>query len=232
MTAIHKLLTRNTFYASLTLWYKLLYLTTNTTKNKYGNEFWNLPTSIDFDYLALAEEFHLCVIHKANDGWYAELWHSDEEKQAMKSNPLHMSCTAVDAKQITTKHPSKEVLLEALSKDIATFQEDSKSESRKRRNAIKEGGEIDPYVGTTRYEAEALRDKILVNGRSNELQTLETHGGINLRSTDFSYEVTIGAEDSVETEDVKDDSAKDEATKPKSIWERLIGRTKSTRLLK
>ena len=64
---------------------------------------------------------------------------------------------------------------------------DSKSESRKRRNAIKEGGEIDPYVGTTRYEAEVLRDKILVNGRSNELQTLETHGGMNLSSTASSW---------------------------------------------
>ena len=95
MTAIHKLVTRNTFYASLTLWRKLLYLTTNTSKNKYGNEFWNLPTSIDFDYLALAEEFHLYVIHKTNDDWYAELWHSDKEKQAMKPNPLHMSCTAL-----------------------------------------------------------------------------------------------------------------------------------------
>ena len=230
MTAIHKLLTRNTFYASLTLWYKLLYLTTNTTKNKYGNEFWNLPTSIDFDYLALAEEFHLYVIHKSNDGWYAELWHSEKEKPARKSNPLHMSNTAVDAKQITMKHPSKEVLLEALSKDIATFQDDSESESRKRRNAIKEGKGIDPYVGTTRYEAEELRDKILVKGRSNELQTLEAHGGINPRSTDFSYEVTIGAEDSVETKDAKEDSAKDEATKPKSIWERVISTIKSTKL--
>ena len=232
MTAIHKLLTRNTFYASLTLWYKLLYLTTNTTKNKYGNEFWNLPTSIDFDYLALAEEFHLCVIHKANDGWYAELWHSDEEKQAMKSNPLHMSCTAVDAKQITTKHPSKEVLLEALSKDIATFQDDSESESRKRRNAIKEGRGIDPYVGTTRYEAEVMRDKILVNGRSNELQTLETSGGINPRSTDFSYEVTIETEESKEPKEEKKESVRDEETKPKSIWERVISKLKSKRLLK
>ena len=77
-----------------------------------------------------------------------------------------------------------------------------------------------------------MRDKILVNGRSNELQTLEISGGINPRSTDFSYEVTIGAEDSVETKDAKDDSAKDEATKPKSIWERLIGRIKSTKLLR
>ena len=142
-----------------------------------------------------------------------------------------MSNTAVDTKQITMKHPSKEVLLEALSKDIATFQDDSESESRKRRNAIKEGRGIDPYVGTTRYEAEVMRDKILVNGRSNELQTLEISGGINPRSTDFSYEVTIGAEDTVETKDAKDDSAKDEGTKPKSIWERVISKIKSTRLL-
>ena len=136
----------------------------------------------------------------------------------MKSNPLHMSCTAIDAKQITMKHPSKEVLLAALSKDIATFQDDSNSESRKRRNAIKEGIEIDPYIGTTRYEAEVLRDKILVKGRSNELQTLEISVGINPRSTEFSYEVTIGAEDTVETMDAKDNSPRDETIKPKSIW--------------
>lgn len=129
-----------------------------------------------------------------------------------------MSCTAIDAKQITMKHPSKEVLLAALSKDIATFQDDSNSESRKRRNAIKEGIEIDPYIGTTRYEAEVLRDKILVKGRSNELQTLEISVGINPRSTEFSYEVTIGAEDTVETMDAKDNSPRDETIKPKSIW--------------
>lgn len=232
MTAIHKLVTRNTFYASLTLWYKLLYLTTNTTKNKYGNEFWNLPTSIDFDYLALAEEFNLYVIHQSNDGWYAELWHSEKEKPARKSNPLHMSNTAVDAKQITMKHPSKEVLLEALSKDVAAFQDDSESESRKRRNAIKEGIEIDPYVGTTRYEAEALRDKILVKGRSDELQTLRDSGGIDSSNTDFSYEVTIETEESKEPKEEKKESIRDEEIKPKSIWEWVISKLKSKRLLK
>lgn len=231
MTAIHKLLTRNTFYASITVWYKLLYLTTNKTKNKYGNEYWNLPTSIDFDYLALAEDFHLYVIHKSNDGWYAELWHSDADKPERKSNPLHMSNTAIDAKQITMKHPSKEVLLEALSKGIAAFRDDSNSESRKRRNAIKEGKVIDPYVGTTRYEAEVMRDKILVNGRSTELQTLETHGGLNPRSTDFSYEVTIKNESSSKEEEELIEVNNEISITQESLWRKVLRKIRLSKFL-
>ena len=230
MANIHKLVTRNDFISSMTVWYKLLYLTTNTSRNDYGNEFWNLPSSIDFDFLALSEEFHLYVIHNSHDGWYAELWYSDAEKEIRKSNPYHMAATSVDARQITMKHPNKEILLEALSKNIAVFQDDSNSESRKRRNAIKEGKEVEPYAKITRCEAEELRDKILVRGRSNELRSLETHGGID-RSTEIFYEVHIQNTESVHRKESETQSVAGEKARPESLWRKLLKSIKTIKLL-